>query len=172
VKDAANGVYDPVFNEGNASLGRMVAIEGAFNDDGIGRYVSNAGDIDGDGVNDILISTGYADPKGREGAGQFYLIFGETLVFERNDDGHLPLSVLTPKQGVRIMGPVEKGYLNVAKSVGDVDGDGHDDIMLAASGADPLGRYNAGEVYILSGALLTQESEEDGVIDLAEFWEA
>jgi len=49
-----------------------------------------------------------------------------------------------------------------------VDGDGKDDILIGARRADPGGDSSAGETYLISGALLTAEQNDDGVIDLGD----
>ncbi|MBD2413862.1 FG-GAP repeat protein [Nostoc calcicola FACHB-3891] len=37
-------------------------------------------------------------------------------------------------------------------SAGDINGDGFDDLIIGASGADPNGQYNAGESYVVFGS--------------------
>lgn len=48
------------------------------------------------------------------------------------------------------------------------DGDGPDDVMIGASGADPKGASEAGETYVLSGTVLSAERADHCVIDLSD----
>lgn len=128
--------------------------------------------MDGDGLADVIISAGSADPSWRQDAGEVYVLFGSSFDFSALEDGVLDLANLDPSQGVRIKGATAGDFLFSVAAAGDVDGDGLDDILVGASQADPYGRYNAGEAYLVFGAQLVLEAEEDGVIDLADFWEA
>lgn len=65
-----------------------------------------------------------------------------------------PITVTTPdSQAWSIEGgaPGDRAGAAVA-NVGDVNGDGLDDVLVGAPGADPLGRQNAGAAYLVLGA--------------------
>ena len=41
-----------------------------------GSSLSNAGDVNGDGFDDLIIGAAFADPNGKNGAGESYVVFG------------------------------------------------------------------------------------------------
>lgn len=111
--------------------------------------VAGGGDLNGDGINDILIGARGAQPGGLPDAGTVYVLFGR-------DDSVEPfpavssLDMVEPSQGFRIDG--QRGdRLAGATFIGDVNGDGVDDIAVGRPGED-VGRYgDAGIVYIIFG---------------------
>ena len=52
----------------------------------------------------------------------------------------------------RILGDNAVDLTGWSVASGDVNGDGFDDVIIGAYGADPLGRADAGEVYIVYGS--------------------
>jgi uncharacterized repeat protein (TIGR01451 family) len=108
------------------------------------------GDFDGDGTDDIAIGAMFAD-----GPGEARLESGEAYIFL--GDSGLPkvLDLATNDQDVIIFGASTADFLtrDHALAAGDFDGDGRDDLVLAAYGADgPAGlRPESGEGYIIGG---------------------
>ncbi len=93
-----------------------------------GRSLSRAGDVNGDGLDDILIGASVND-EGGENAGQAYLILGRTTGWKRDTD--LSLS------DASFLGETEGDLLGKSVSgVGDINGDGYDDILIAAEAHD------------------------------------
>ncbi|HEO69801.1 MAG TPA: hypothetical protein ENN80_00945, partial [Candidatus Hydrogenedentes bacterium] len=113
-------------------------------------YAVSCGDVNGDGYDDVLIGAHYADPAGGGEAGEVYIVYGGAAIGADVID----LSDAPGTHGeTRILGDDAGDYLGHAVSSGDVNGDGYDDIIIGAVGADPDGRAAAGEVYIVYGGL-------------------
>jgi hypothetical protein len=52
-----------------------------------------------------------------------------------------------------------------ASSAGDLNGDGIDDVIIGASGADPNGKGSAGETYVVFGQSSFTDIPELGSLD-------
>ena len=101
------------------------------------------GDINNDGVDDLVIGAAGADPGGRSGAGETYVIFGPLAA------GTLELSTAADIT-LNGIGPSDQSG---AVGIGDVNSDGTADLVIGARFADPGGRTDAGESYVLFGPL-------------------
>jgi Ca2+-binding RTX toxin-like protein len=116
-------------------------------DDGLGGSVSNAGDVNGDGLADLIIGSASASPHGMS-SGQSYVVFGSRKGFAAD----LNLSKLNGKNGFRITGIAAGDSSGRAVSgAGDVNGDGIDDLIIGADGADPH-RSDSGQSYVVFGS--------------------
>ncbi len=151
---------------GDGSQG--VVINGIDPFDFSGESVSSAGDVNGDGLNDFLIGAPSAGPNGNFDAGETYLIFG------RSSFGGPVLELSSLASGDGSLGIVINGTDaqdrsgTSVSSAGDVNGDGLDDLLIGAFGADPNGNGNAGESYLnfvlryLVGFVLLRSCELSG----------
>ncbi|MDQ3987501.1 MAG: VCBS repeat-containing protein [Actinomycetota bacterium] len=108
-----------------------------------GAYkVARVGDVNGDGIPDLLVSKGQhgADPS----AGIVYVVFNT----RRRREVDLR-EVGT--QGFVIRGTKPNDGASFAAGAGDVNGDGLDDIVVGAPGADNNGRLDSGSAYVVFG---------------------
>ena len=121
-------------------------IHGEAANDNSGRSVSAAGDINGDGFDDILIGANEADPNGSY-SGTTYVVFGQAGGF----GAALQLSSLNGSNGFKIHGEAAGDYSgNSVSAAGDINGDGFDDILIGAFGADP-NAFSSGATYVVFG---------------------
>jgi hypothetical protein len=125
-----------------SSLGTAgFAIQGDAAQNLAGYSVSAAGDVNNDGFDDIIVGAPGA------GNGQAYVIYGKATGF-----GTIDLTNLSPTAGYIISGAAAFDGAGLSVSgAGDVDGDGHDDLIVGAPFAD-RGGDTAGEAYVISGA--------------------
>jgi Ca2+-binding RTX toxin-like protein len=137
-------------NGGNGSDGFV--LNGIASSDFSGSSVSAAGDVNGDGIGDLLVGANSADPDGRGGAGESYVVFGRDqtafpAVFE--------LSSLAAGNGSAgfVLNGIDAGDRSAisVSAAGDVNGDGVDDLIVGARYGDPGGRNSAGESYVVFG---------------------
>ena len=131
-----------------------------------GISVSGAGDINGDGLADIIVGAEAADPGGLSSSGEAYVIYGQagrsfssldladlldTGAGGANEGGQL---------GFVIEGSSQFGRLGTSVSgVGDVNGDGFDDIAVGARNANA--DFN-GESYVVFGGNFTGDVTQAG----------
>ncbi len=121
-------------------------IRGDLANDLVGTSVSAAGDINGDGIDDLVVGA----PKGDNGgisAGEAYVIFGKAAATRANID----LATLNASDGFIIQGDTRDDQAGFSvSSAGDIDGDGIDDLIVAAPYGE-LGGNLAGQVYVVFG---------------------
>ena len=153
-------IYNAVTHT-NVDLAALTAsqgfrIDGATTDDWSGRSVAGAGDVNRDGRDDLIIGAPFADNNGRIFSGSSYVIYG-AATFTNVD-----LAALTTSQGFRIDGAaaLDQSGSSVA-GAGDVDGDGRDDLIIGAPGADNNGRTDSGSSYVVTSAFLPRVRYDD-----------
>ena len=122
-------------------------ISGEVADDQAGISVSSAGDVNGDGFDDIIVGAWLADPNG-DASGAAYVVFGTAGGFAAT----LDLSTLNGTTGFQISGEAANDFAGYSvSSAGDVNGDGFDDLIVGADGADANGNGNSGAAYVIFG---------------------
>ena len=106
-----------------------------------GIAVSGAGDLDGDGYDDVAVAGTLAD-YGSTNAGVVWI-----------HAGPLSGSLAVTSGDASVRGDSASDYLGTSLSVqGDLDGDGHDDLVVGAPYADE-GGADAGAAYVFYGPL-------------------
>ena len=139
-----------------------VRIDGESARDLSGDSVS-AGDVNGDGYDDIIIGAAYADSNARGASGSTYVVFGKADG-SNGLNGTIELSELDGSDGFRINGENAVDFSGSSVSAGDVNGDGYDDVIIGAPGANSKNGRDSGSAYVVFG----KESGFSRTIDLSE----
>ncbi len=132
-----------------ASLNGTVgfAIQGVDAGDYTGYNVSGVGDVNGDGYDDLLIGASKASGGGYEN-GESYLVFGRASGIGAT----LDLATVPGNGGIVFNGDA---FLDQAgryvSGAGDVNGDGYDDLLVAARNADISPNNDVGQTYLIFG---------------------
>lgn len=102
-------------------------------DNKFGTSVSGAGDFNRDGYDDIIIGAPNKSPAGGSDVGTAYMMFGKASGFKASSKA----SSLTGAKGFRMVGGADGDLTgNVVDGAGDFNGDGFDDVVIGARGAD------------------------------------
>jgi hypothetical protein len=137
---AAYVVYGPV--GGTLGLAAADAKLVAENEEDRAGVVASAGDVNGDGNDDILVGSFGHDSDSGEQAGAVYLFHGPIY-------GELDLAAADAIW----LGDGTRSYAGSALAGGgDLDGDGLDDILIGAWGADVADK-GEGKTYLFHGPL-------------------
>ena len=158
VNDSYNGASYVVFGKSDSAVVELsdiddsnggFVINGADEYDQSGRSVSKAGDVNGDGLDDVIIG---ASAAGLDNGGVSYVVFGKTdggiVELSDVDDGGTDAGFAI-KGGLITNGMSGASDISVS-GVGDVNGDGLDDVVVGAATADPNGD-NSGASYVIFG---------------------
>lgn len=110
-------------------------IGGAYQDH-FGQSVGAAGDVNNDGTPDVIIGAPGYESGSLVSSGQVYVYSGADYSLLNSWAGTTDYEFL--------------GY--TVTGAGDVDNDGHDDLLVCADTASSGGAHNDGDVYLYSGA--------------------
>ncbi|MCY1061080.1 Ig-like domain-containing protein [Nannocystis sp. SCPEA4] len=120
-------------------------LSGVQGRDYAGTSVERAGDVDGDGYDDVFVGSPGANPHGGD-SGAGHVVFGGpdattvSLAWIANGDG-----------GFAVSGEAMEDYCGFSLApAGDVNGDGHADVIVGARGNDGKGD-DAGRSYVVFG---------------------
>ncbi len=140
------GVHSGAFNLSSLNGTNGLKLDGENSGDLSGTSVSAAGDINGDGHADLLIGArGY---PGGGLKGRSYVVFGGSKAVVSG--GVLSLSSLNGTNGFKLDGENSSDYSGQSvNAVGDINGDGHTDLIVGAYGY-PGGSYK-GRSYVVFG---------------------
>jgi FG-GAP repeat protein len=119
------GSYDTVYQ-----------LDGLAAYDSFGEIVAAAGDVNQDGFDDLIVGARLADPGGRTDAGSAFVFSGAdgSLIYQWNGAS------------------AQSNFGFAVSGAGDVNADGFDDLIVGAPRTNPGGNFDAGSVYVYSGA--------------------
>jgi Ca2+-binding RTX toxin-like protein len=150
-----SGSFAPVINPLQLNGNNGFSILGIAAGDRSGTFVSR-GDVNGDKIPDVIVgapdtdvltfSRNSADGKLVD-AGRVYVVFGRTS----GTSAFINPLTLNGRNGFQITGVATGDLLGASISSGDINGDGSADLIIGAPKADPGGRTDAGQVYVVFG---------------------
>lgn len=103
--------------------------------DYFGQSLSNAGDVNADGIDDLIVGAPLSSPGGQWAVGAVYVFSG------------LDGSLLHQWQGPYAL--FSFGF--AVDGAGDVNGDGHDDLIVGATNGSLTGHNAVGSIWVYSG---------------------
>lgn len=116
--------------------------------DQLGSAVCGGGDVNGDGIPDIAMSAPSVQIGPDLNVGCVYVKFGTALPLSSPFD----LSSLDGSNGLAICGVAAETFFGGGDlSMGDVNGDAIDDLVIGSDQADPGGLLDAGEYDVIYG---------------------
>ncbi|MBK8979774.1 MAG: FG-GAP repeat protein [Planctomycetes bacterium] len=135
-----------------ALAGQETLLGSGTPDDGFGEAVAGVGDVDADGFEDLLVGA-HRDGTNGPLAGRAYVFSGASL---RAGAPPPPLRVLS--------GDVGDQFGRAVAAIGDVDGDGHADLLIGAPFASLTNPPDGGSVHVISGRDFRELFRLDGPV--------
>jgi FG-GAP repeat len=109
----------------------LMAVGGAFAGHRLGISIAAAGDVNGDGLADLALG---ADSTAAANSDAAYVVYGR-----RDAEPGVIDSAVLGARGYRILGAPGSSTGYAVDGIGDVDGDGRDDLLVGAYGAGANG---------------------------------
>ncbi|MCK6524668.1 hypothetical protein L6R49_24945 [Myxococcota bacterium] len=136
-------VFGPLPATMTFDLEEDAVFEGVNSSDYLGKGIGSGGDLDGDGISDLIMGAyGYNDGSMSDN-GTAVLAYG---------GGTWSGTIAATSADARFYGDLKSDQLGqVTRFIGDVDGDGYDELALGANVADN-GGASSGAVYIIPGS--------------------
>ena len=132
---------------GNINTKSPILFEGDDAGDEFGSVMSHPGDVDGDGLPEFLVSAPYADGGSYTDSGAVYLFSADTLA---SAGGSFTDYAASWAETI-IEGTQDDEYMGMALALGDVNGDGYDDIGIGSPYYDTSLHTDAGRVTLIAG---------------------
>ncbi len=141
------GGFPPVVELARLGAGEGARLLGDVQFVASGSALSAAGDLNDDGIDDLAVGAAAWGPDTSRGNGACYVVYGVAgglpSVFDLTDlDGDNGFQLVGPRGGANLA--------NAVASVGDIDRDGVDDLLIGAAGSYD-GDRRVGFAYLVSG---------------------